>query len=179
MIGLLAESGSWRLAYVVPGAISALALAGGSIGARAAGRGGAGGAREGLAAVFRDPSARRWTLAELVAYSAWTAELTYAAAFYIESYGVGEARSGCCWLSARSSSCSCRRTPRGSRALAAQAADRGSALLMGVTLMPVLNLTPSVWFTLALFCVMASFAALRSTTPAHSAWPSCRAGPGA
>ena len=32
------------------------------------------------------PSARRWTLAELVAYSAWTAELTYAGAFYIQTY---------------------------------------------------------------------------------------------
>jgi predicted MFS family arabinose efflux permease len=34
---------------------------------------------------------------------------------------------------------------------------------MGVTLVPVLNLTPSVWFTLVLFCAMATFAALRST----------------
>ena len=50
--------------------------------------------REGLTGVFREPSARRWTLAELVAYSAWTAEITYAGAFYIESYGLGEATVG-------------------------------------------------------------------------------------
>ena len=44
--------------------------------------------------MFRDPSARRWTIAELVAYSAWTAELTYAGAFYIEEYGVSETTVG-------------------------------------------------------------------------------------
>jgi predicted MFS family arabinose efflux permease len=38
-----------------------------------------------------------------------------------------------------------------------------SALLMGLILVPVLNLTPSVWFTLGLFCAMAGFAALRAT----------------
>jgi predicted MFS family arabinose efflux permease len=38
-----------------------------------------------------------------------------------------------------------------------------SGLLMGVLLVPVLNLTPSVWFTLALFCAMALFASLRSS----------------
>ena len=37
--------------------------------------------------------------------------------------------------------------------------DRGvSALLMGVILVPVLNLTLSIWFTLNLFCAMATFA---------------------
>ena len=48
----------------------------------------------GIAGVARDPSARRWAVAELVAYSAWTAELTYAGAFYIETYGVSESSLG-------------------------------------------------------------------------------------
>jgi predicted MFS family arabinose efflux permease len=39
-----------------------------------------------------------------------------------------------------------------------------AALGMGVLLVPLLNLTPSVWFTLVLFCAMALFASLRSTT---------------
>ncbi|HVD57870.1 MAG TPA: MFS transporter, partial [Thermoleophilaceae bacterium] len=39
-----------------------------------------------------------------------------------------------------------------------------AALGMGVLLVPLLNLTPSVWFTLLLFCAMALFASLRSTT---------------
>ena len=54
----------------------------------------AAGRARGLRAVFRDRSARRWTLAELVAYSAWTAELTYIGAFYIQTYDVSEATVG-------------------------------------------------------------------------------------
>jgi predicted MFS family arabinose efflux permease len=164
VIGLLAESGTWRLAYVVPAAIAGLALAAAMLAPRDRPDEEAGGAREGLAAVFRDPSARRWTTAELVAYSAWTAELTYAAAFYIESYGVGEAKVGILMavgsvvflvISTNTARLTAR-VPRKPLIVA-------SALLMGVTLVPVLNLTPSVWFTLALFCAMATFAALRST----------------
>ena len=167
VIGLLAEHGSWRLAYVVPGAISALALGGSLMVPRLSGRvsGQRGDARAGLAAVFRDPSARRWTLAELVAYSAWTAELTYAGAFYIQSYGVGEATVGVLLatgsvvflVASLSSARLALRFPR--RRLIVI-----SALGMGVLLIPMMNLTPSVWFTLAVFCVMAAFASIRTTT---------------
>ena len=164
VIGFLAESGSWRLAYVVPAAIAGLALAAAVLAPRGRTGGEGGGPGEGLAAVFRDPSARRWSTAELVAYSAWTAELTYAAAFYIETYGVGESEVGLLLavgsivflLVSTNTARLTARVPRKPLIVA-------SALLMGVTLVPVLNLTPSVWFTLALFCVMASFAALRST----------------
>ena len=77
----------------MPAAIGALALVAGLM--APPGRATAGtGVREGLTGVFREPSARRWTLAELVAYSAWTAEITYAGAFYIRSYGLGEATVG-------------------------------------------------------------------------------------
>jgi predicted MFS family arabinose efflux permease len=175
LTGLLADSGSWRLAYLVPGAISAVALV---AALTALGRGsglrerpflppigGNNGRSLGTRAVARDRSARRWALAELVAYSAWTAELTYAGAFYIQSYGVGESAVGL--LLAGGSivfligSLSAARLARrfGRRRMVA-----GSALLMGVLLVPLLNLTPSVGFTFALFCVMALFASLRSTT---------------
>ena len=39
----------------------------------------------------------------------------------------------------------------------------GSALAMGVLMIPLLNLTPSVWFTLGVFSLLAFFIALRST----------------
>jgi predicted MFS family arabinose efflux permease len=164
VIGLLAEGGSWRLAYLVPAATAGLALAAATLAPRGRRSGDAGGAREGLAAVFRDRSARRWSAAELVAYSAWTAELTYAGAFYIESYGVDESEVGIL-LSVGSivfllvSTNTARLTERVPRKLLIVV----SALLMGLILVPVLNLTPSVWFTLGLFCAMAMFAALRST----------------
>jgi predicted MFS family arabinose efflux permease len=171
VIGLLAEAGSWRLAYLVPAAIGGLALAAGLIAPARSGAGGEpaaaherGGVGAALRAVFGDPSARRWTIAELVAYSAWTAELTYAGAFYVQSYGVGEATVGLLlavgsfvFLAASlNTERLTSRFPR--RALIALA-----ALGMGTLLVPLLSLTPSIAFTLGLFCVMAMFASIRST----------------
>jgi predicted MFS family arabinose efflux permease len=175
LTGLLADQGSWRLAYLVPGAISALALLaaftalgrGAGLGERPflPPMGGNNGRSRGIRAVFGERSARRWAVAELVAYSAWTAELTYAGAFYIQSYGVEESAVGL--LLAGGSvvflvgSLSAARLARrfGRRRLIAWA-----ALAMGAMLVPLLNLTPSVGFTFGLFCVMALFASLRSTT---------------
>jgi predicted MFS family arabinose efflux permease len=166
VIGVLAEAGSWRLGYAVPGAMAALALGAGLLAPRGRPVGGPeGGAADGLRAVFGDPSARRWTLAELVAYSAWTAELTYAGAFYIESYGVSEATVGVLLsvgsvvflVGSVNSARLAERFPRRRLIVA-------SALVMGALLVPLLNLTPSIAFTIGLFCVMATFASIRSTT---------------
>jgi predicted MFS family arabinose efflux permease len=193
VIGVLAEAGSWRLAYLVPAAIAGLALAAGltvpaggaagragAVGAagpgaphaagagpgapHAAGPGAPRGAGAPLTAVFRNPSARRWTIAELVAYSAWTAELTYSGAFYIQSYGVGEATVGVLLAvgsvvflaTSVNTERLARRFPR--RPLIAAA-----ALAMGLLLVPLLSLTPSIAFTLGLFCLTALFASIRST----------------
>ena len=162
-IGFLAEHGSWRLAYAVPAAISGLALVAGLLAPTGRLHGSHAGPREGLLAVFRDPSARRWTLAELVAYSAWTAEITYAGAFYIKTYDLGETAVGVLLavgsvmflLASTNTARLAERYPR--RPLIALA-----ALGMGTLLVPVLNVTVSVWLTLGLFCLMALFAAVRS-----------------
>jgi predicted MFS family arabinose efflux permease len=157
---------SWRLAYAVPGTICLAAL----IAARlspverdeAVERPAV--EREGLRAVFRDRSARRWTLAELVAYSAWTAELTYIGAFYIKTYDVSESTVG--FLLAV-----------GSIAFAISTLNAASlterfgrrrlivcaALGMGAMLALIMNVTPAVAFTLVLFFAMALMAGLRST----------------
>jgi predicted MFS family arabinose efflux permease len=162
LIGVLAESGSWRLGFLVPASVAALAFVAGVFAPR--GRVSAD-AHQGLGALFGDRSARRWTIAELVAYSAWTAEITYAGAFYIESYGVDESEVGLLLaagsivflVSSTNAARLSRRVPR--RPLIVFA-----ALAMGLLLVPLLNLTPSVWFTLAVFCAMAFFASMRSTT---------------
>lgn len=162
VIGFLAEEGSWRLAFVVPAAIGALAVVAGALAPR--GRASAGtGAREGLTGVFREPSARRWTVAELVAYSAWTAEITYAGAFYIKSYGLGEGTVGLLLpigsvvflVTSTNTSRLTSRYPR--RPLIALA-----AVGMGVMVVPLLNWTPAVAATVAIICVTAFFAAVRS-----------------
>jgi predicted MFS family arabinose efflux permease len=162
IIGFLAEEGSWRLSFAVPAAIGALALAAALLAPPGRALGGSG-FREGLTAVFREPSARRWTIAELVAYSAWTAEITYAGAFYIESYGLGEATVGLLLpigsvvflITSTNTHRLTARYPR--RPLIALA-----AVGMGMVLVPVLNWTPAVGVTVVLICVTAFFAAVRS-----------------
>jgi predicted MFS family arabinose efflux permease len=162
VIGFLAEEGSWRLSFAVPAVIGALALAAGLLAppGRALGGGGFG---EGLTAVFREPSARRWTIAELVAYSAWTAEITYAGAFYIESYGLGEATVG---LLLPIGSVVFLVTSTNTHRLTARYPRRPlialAAVGMGMVLVPVLNWTPAVGVTVILICVTAFFAAVRS-----------------
>lgn len=163
VIGVLAELGSWRLAYLVPGSFALLALTAG-VGAPRARPVHDPLARSGLAAVLRNPSARAWTLAELVAYSAWTAELTYAGAFYVQSYGVSEASVGLLLaVGSLAFMAATLRTARLAERFNRRRLIVAAALGMGLLLVPILNLTPSVWFTLGLFFVMALCAGVRST----------------
>ena len=162
IVGLLAEAGSWRLAYVVPAAIGALSLAAGLSAPRPGDQRVVEGG--GIAGVARDPSARRWAIAELVAYSAWTAELTYAGAFYIQTYGVGEGSVGI--LLAVGSVAFLAATLSAHR-LTAGIDRRGlivaSGVAMGALLWVFLNVTPAVWFSLAVICFVAICAGLRAT----------------
>jgi predicted MFS family arabinose efflux permease len=165
VIGFLTDAVSWRLAYAVPGAICLAALAAALLapvdrdaGARPAVE------REGLRAVFRDRSARRWTLAELVAYSAWTAELTYIGAFYIETYDVSETTVG--FLLAVGSiafAISTLNTAALTERFQRRRLIVSAALGMGAMLALIMNVTPAVVFTLCLFFVMALLAGVRST----------------
>ena len=166
IIGILTDAVSWRLAYAVPGAICLASLAAALLApverdvavARPPDE------REGLRAVFRDRSARRWTLAELVAYSAWTAELTYIGAFYIQTYDVSESTVG--FLLAVGSIAFAISTL--STAALTERFERRrlivfAALGMGAMLAVIMNVTPAVVFTLGLFFVMATMAGIRST----------------
>ena len=167
IVGTLADAGSWRLAYAVPATVCLAALVAGlslrSEAAPVSASDEQDSIRDGLAAVFSDRSARRWAIAELVSYAAWTAELTYAGAFYIEQYGVSTTTVGVL-LAVGSvvflamSLSTARLTTRFPR--------RPLIVLccfsMGVVLIPILNWAPAVSVTLALFCLMAVFAAVRS-----------------
>jgi predicted MFS family arabinose efflux permease len=166
IIGILTDAVSWRLAYAVPGTICLAALTAALLSPverdERVGRPPV--EREGLRAVFRDRSARRWTLAELVAYSAWTAELTYIGAFYIQTYDVSETTVG--FLLAVGSIAFAISTL--STASLTERFERRrlivcAALGMGVMLAVIMNVTPAVVFTLCLFFVMALMAGIRST----------------
>lgn len=165
IIGIVTDAASWRFAYAVPGALCVAALGAALLAplSHDAGRVRSQ-EREGLLAVLRDPSARRWTLAELVAYSAWTAELTYIGAFYIQTYGVSESTVG--FLLAVGSvafAISTLSTASLTERLRRKTLVWSTALAMGLFLALIMNVTPSVVFTLCLFFVMALFAGVRST----------------
>jgi predicted MFS family arabinose efflux permease len=165
VIGIATDAASWRFAYAVPGVVCLAALASSLLVPverdAAAGRTPD---REGIRAVLRDPSARRWTVAELVAYSAWTAELTYIGAFYIQTYDVSETTVGFLLavgsiafaISTLSTASLTARFQR--RRLIWQA-----SLGMGAMLALIMNVTPAVAFTVCLFFVMALMAGVRST----------------
>ena len=166
IIGILTDAVSWRLAYAVPGVVCVAALVAARLTPverdervpRPPDE------REGLRAVFRDSSARRWTVAELVAYSAWTAELTYIGAFYIQTYDISESTVG--FLLAVGSvafAISTLATASLTERFERRRLIVCAALGMGVMLAVIMNVTPSVVFTLCLFFVMALMAGIRST----------------
>jgi predicted MFS family arabinose efflux permease len=190
IVGALAHAGSWRLSYVVPAGVCTAALVAGLAlrdhGPRSAGApveastaaadapgpaaphasdGRASGPEplgEGLRAVFADPSARRWTISELVAYSAWSAELTYAAVFYIRNYDTGVGTigfllAGGSLIFLLTSLSTARLTTRFTRKPLLVVC----ALGMGAVLVPMLNWAPSVLGTFLMFCAMAVFAGIR------------------
>lgn len=166
IVGTLADAGSWRLAYAVPASICIAALVAGLLSKPARGKVAAAGEpdtiRDGLAAVYSDRSARRWATAELVGYSAWAAELTYAAAFYIREYDTSVATVGV--LLAAGSVVFLIVSLNVNRLMTRFSRRRliiAAALGMGAVLIPILNWAPSVIGTFLMFTLMAIFAAVR------------------
>jgi predicted MFS family arabinose efflux permease len=177
LVGLLTDAVSWRLAYAVPGAFVIGALVAGYLAPREHARVEDAG---GVTQVIADPSARRWAIAELTAYSVWTAELTYIGAFYIKEYGVRESLVGV--LLAVGSLAFLIATLNTDRLVQAVGRRRplvvGGALSMGCFAAVIFNVTPSVAVTLALFFVMALCAGVRTTSSSALALSQLPAQPG-
>ncbi|MDQ3936334.1 MAG: MFS transporter, partial [Actinomycetota bacterium] len=139
-------------------------------------------APKGMLDVARDASARRWTIAEFVAYSAWTAELTYIGAFYVHAYDVRESVVG--FLLAIGSFAFLIST-LGTERLVQRLGGRRrrlvvtSALAMGSLVAVIMNVTPAVTFTVAMFFLMALCAGVRSTGSSALALGLLPAQPGA
>lgn len=165
IVGTLAHVGSWRLSYLVPASVCLAALVAGLMlrpAAVVATEAKQESIRDGLRAVFSDPSARRWTISELVAYTAWSAELTYAAVFYIHNYDTGVGTIGFLLAGGSvvfllSSLSTARITTRFTRKPLLVVCAVG----MGAALVPMLNWAPSVLGTFLMFCAMAVFAGIR------------------
>ena len=180
LIGVLTDAVSWRLAYAVPGAAALAALAAAAVTRVREERRDT--AERGMAGVARDPAARRWTIAEFVAYSAWTAELTYIGAFYVQTYDVRESVVGfllaigslAFLISTLGTDRLVRRLGGRRRRLVVTA-----ALAMGSLVAVIMNVTPAVAFTVAMFFLMALCAGVRSTGSSALALGLLPAQPGA
>jgi predicted MFS family arabinose efflux permease len=90
--GVVAGGLSWRAAEAVPAALALAAVVGSRAVVSAAGSQPALRVR----ALVSHGSARRWLAAEVTAYGAWAALLTFIGAFFVERLGVPEALAG--WL---------------------------------------------------------------------------------
>ncbi|GAA1626333.1 hypothetical protein GCM10009790_06290 [Georgenia ruanii] len=160
--GVLTEAWSWRAAEALVAALAVSALM-----AAPAARP-APSARAGAAlAPLRVGVARRWIVAEVAGYAAWTSLLTFAGAFFVQRLGVRESLAG--WLlaggagayllaSVRSGRLS-RRVPR--RRLVATA-----ALIMAVLLPMMLAVARSAPVAVALFCLLGLAAGIRTPVSA-------------
>ncbi|WP_435280092.1 MFS transporter [Streptomyces sp. 1222.5] len=94
LAGTLTDRWSWRAAEAVPALIATAAL----ITSKSAARHDVSLVPPAPGALVGRGSPRRWLASELLAYTAWTAFLTFNGAFLIEAFGVGEATAG--WLMA-------------------------------------------------------------------------------
>lgn len=90
LAGLLTEELSWRAAIAIPGVLALVTLQAVGLLSPSAGTGG----QLGLGVMLRRRPTRRWCIAELAAYGAWSASLTFSGAFLIDRFGVGEATVG-------------------------------------------------------------------------------------
>jgi predicted MFS family arabinose efflux permease len=162
IVGAVTDWLSWRAAQFVPAAIAVAAL----IAPRAA-TSTANVPSGQLRTLLAKRSARRWIGAEMIAYGAWTALLTFAGAFFIEQLGVDEAAVG--WLLASGAATYFAASTR-SGALAERLPRKrlvaGSALVMAVLLVVQLSITGSTALAVGIFCLVGLAAGIR--TPASS-----------
>jgi predicted MFS family arabinose efflux permease len=163
IVGTVAESVSWRAAQIVPATIALAAL----LAALPLTRARAAPTAPGLGTLLAEASARRWLGAEVIAYGAWTALLTFVGAFFIQRHGVGEAGAG--WILAAGAAAYFAAATQ-SGALLGSVRRRhvvaGSALIMGGLLPLQLAASGSVPVAAAIFCLIGMVAGVRS--PASS-----------
>ena len=160
IVGAITEWLSWRAAEVVPVAVAVAALLAIPDADVAPNRSSS---APQLAALLREPSARRWLGAEVVAFTAWTSLLTFVGAFFVERLGVPVAAAG--WLLAAGAGAHFVAATRSGwlvRLVARRRVVAASALTMAILLLVLLTLTASVLPAAATFCLLGLAAGIRS-----------------
>jgi predicted MFS family arabinose efflux permease len=164
LVGAVTAWLSWRAAQIIPATVAVAALLATQNAPLMPSRPTA--PRRGT--VLKEPSARRWLGAEVIAYGAWTALLTFVGAFLIERLGVPEAGAG--WLLAIGAAAHFAAATRSATLVRLASRRRliaGSALIMALLLFALLTLAASTALAVATFCLLCLAAGIRS--PASSA----------
>jgi predicted MFS family arabinose efflux permease len=164
VVGMVAARSSWRTAEAIPAVVALAAIAA----ARAAGSSSTAPATAQLRTLFAHPSARRWVVAEVAAYGAWAALLTFVGAFFVDRLRVSEGLVG--WLLACGAASFFLTATRGVRfvtSLPRRPLITGVSLLMGVLFVVELGVSGSALFGVAAFCTLGLAAGVR--TPVSSA----------
>lgn len=181
LVGLLAELSSWRAAFVVPAAFALIATASAMLFAPKIDRDpDAVDERTGLLAALTDPDARRWTLGELIAFAVWTAEITYIASFYIETYDISEGLVGVLLPTGSVAFLvGSAIAERSGKSWSRSAVLAGSALAMGVLACVLFNFHPAIGATVAIGFTMGMAAGLRAASSSTLALDQLPGRPGA
>jgi predicted MFS family arabinose efflux permease len=165
VVGMVAARSSWRTAEAVPAVVALAAIVAASA-ANSSSAGASAAAQLRTLVVHR--SARRWLVAEVAAYGAWAALLTFVGAFFVERLRVGEGLVG--WLLACGAASFFVTATRGAGVVASlprRPLITAVSLLMGVLFVVELGVSGSATFGVAAFCTLGFAAGVR--TPASSA----------
>jgi predicted MFS family arabinose efflux permease len=177
--GALTDAFSWRAAHALPAALALTALAGacrGKLGAGAI----VPGPRSGLLGVVADRRARRWLAAELAAWFAWAAELTYGGAFLIERHSLSETVVGVLFaFAAAAFFLGSVHAPRLVPRIARRRVIITAVLAMAVLIPLQLQTARSVWVGFAFLCAAALCSGIRASTAAGLGLAQMPRGPGA
>lgn len=166
LVGVLAEQFGWRTAFAVPAGFALLAATSAAVFAPKVERDPAAiDERTGLLAALADRGARRWTIGELIAFAVWTGEITYVAAFYMETYGISEGLVGVLLPTGSMAffvgSALAERTGRSSSKSGVLLV---SSVVMGTVACVLFNFHPAVAVTLSIGLTMGVAAGLRAAS---------------
>jgi predicted MFS family arabinose efflux permease len=163
IVGVVVDRIGWRAAEALPAAVAAAALLAAPFAASAP----AGSSVPRIRTLLSDLCARRWIAAELVAYGAWTALLTFLGPFFVERLGVREAVVG--WLLAAGAGAYFLASTRSGRLTAAlprrQLVAATSLAMAGLFTLQLSGLGTAA-FAAGVFCLLGIAAGVR--TPASS-----------
>ena len=162
LIGVVAEAGGWRLAFLVlplPAALLAgLAVAGRPQDAPLAGAG------TSLRGLLRRSAPRRWALGELLATSAWAGTLVYSGALLTDGYGMTTTATGVALAAVAVAYLLGNQRAGGGAPDRARSTTLATSVVGAAAVALTWAFTPTVAVTLVVFAISGAMVATRTVT---------------